>query len=30
MSVSRSEQQLAWKEDHMKQEVGDIRKVISF
>ncbi len=27
MSVSRAEQQLAWREDHMKQEVADVQKV---
>ena len=27
MSVSRGEQQLAWREDHMKQEVADVQKV---
>ena len=27
MSVSRAEQQLAWKEDHMNQEVANIQSV---
>ena len=27
MGVSRAEQQLAWREDRMKQEVADIQKV---
>ena len=27
MSVSRAEQQLAWREDRMKQEVADVQKV---
>lgn len=26
MSVSRCEQQAAWREEHMKQEVGDVQQ----